>query len=357
MPSGDCGGGFLSITQSLPRFSPVLDFQRGPKPRNYLSRREQGRLLFLVLLLGLVVIAAIEARNPDYYRWMWGPGGQNDDTLMVIGGPPESQKDDTPGTSVAPGPAKTDEATPSRYFPGVDPAYLEGLRDHRLVGSRDWDPLLHFFDVLRNNDEPVLRQASSGPVGFLQLCKQSEEYRGELITTKGKIRGVQAKITPRTDYGPRDYYQTWLTPDDHPSDLIMVWCLYLPEDFPQGMEIREEVEVTGFYYRMVAYPATDRNLRSAPLLLARTVHWRKRPPATDAPARGPASLSSLLLIIGGSAAFAALVTLWVYRRTRGRGPSRLEMLTTRGTAGDAQTPADLGAALDQLGKSEETRKP
>ena len=51
----------------------MSQFQRSKPPRNYLSRREQWRLLGLVLALGLVVILMGEARDPDNYPWFKPP--------------------------------------------------------------------------------------------------------------------------------------------------------------------------------------------------------------------------------------------------------------------------------------------
>ncbi|MBN2216992.1 MAG: hypothetical protein JW719_06420, partial [Pirellulales bacterium] len=40
------------------------------KPRDYFSRREQWRLLLLVMSLGLVFIFMNEARKPERWRWL-----------------------------------------------------------------------------------------------------------------------------------------------------------------------------------------------------------------------------------------------------------------------------------------------
>ena len=61
----------------------MLDFQRGPKPRNFLSRREQRRLLFLVLTLGLVLFLVFEARKPKYYQWIVAPDRGGEDPPAV----------------------------------------------------------------------------------------------------------------------------------------------------------------------------------------------------------------------------------------------------------------------------------
>lgn len=306
----------------------MLDFQRGPRPRSFLSRGEQWRLLLLVLALGLVVIFALEARNPQYYRWLL----------------PETERG---GGRSAPG--EREEATSSRYFPGVDPGYLSSVSDNKPLWPSEWDAWLHLFDVLERSDEATLERASLGRVTFVQLLDQSKEYRGELVTTGGIIRRAHPAKTPKNDYGLVDYYQTWLWPSDRPNEPIAVWCLHLPEGFPLGMEIAEEAEVTGFCFKLWAYKAADGSVLRAPMLLARSIRWRKRPQLARTPPKGPLAL---LLMITGCAAFALVMSVYVYCRTRSRGPSRVESLLQAATLQDAPAPADVAAALEQLARSE-----
>jgi hypothetical protein len=349
----------VAIVFSSSRLLPVLEFDRGPRPRNFLSRREQWRLLFLVLMLGVVVILALEARKPEHYQWLLalderGGGSAEggvapDDRPIDTRVPPERESQEIPGTFLSPAPPKPDEATPSRRFPGVRPSLLRSVRDDRLLGPSEWDAWMHLFQVLEESDEAALAEASTGPVSFVQLFEQSSEYRGELVTTRGTIRRAHRTKTPRNDYGLSEYYDTWLQPADHPTDPIVVWCLHLPEGFPTGMEVAEEVEVTGFFFKLLAYKAADGKILRAPLLLARTLHWRKPPEEAKTPPRGP---WPLVLMIAGAALFALLATRYVYSRTGKGETSRLESLVRKGMSRDLENESDVGAALERLTDSE-----
>ena len=340
----------------------MLDFQQGPKPRNYLSRREQWRLLVLVLMLGLVVIVALEARKPEHYQWLLGDvetqvGPSADGQRSAANRPVDTrvladdQPPEIPGTFISPAPVKPEATATSRFFPGVQPELLSSIRDNRPLGPSEWDAWLHLFDVLDNNEEASLRSASTGRVSLVQLFEQSKEYRGELVTSSGILRRAHSAKTPRNDYGLTDYYQIWLWPDDHPNDPITVWCLDLPEGFPTGMEIAEEAEVTGFYFKLWAYKAADGKVLRAPMLLAKTIHWRNKVEAADSSSQGPLPLA---LIIAGAAVFAVLATMYVYYRSRGPEPSQAESLLRRGTLRDVKTSADVSASLQQLADSEDT---
>ena len=306
----------------------MLDFQQGRKPRNFLSRREQWRLLLLVLTLGLIVILMFEARKPEHYSWFCAAG--EDGAGGGTTGKPSSDSRPTdprlqspspdeglPGMSVSPSLVKSAEAAPSRYFPGVKPSYLETIQDNRPFRRAEWDAWLHLLDILGRTDEATLTIASTGPVSFVQLFQQSEEYRGELVTTRGTIRRAHRLKAPKNEYGIDDYYQTWLQPADHPEDPMVVYCLHLPNGFPTGMDVSADVAITGFYFKLSVYKAQDA-VRRAPMLLSRTVHWQKKPEVVKKPDQG--SLFTLLMI-AGSAAFAVLATAYVYYRTRGAGAS------------------------------------
>jgi hypothetical protein len=86
----------------------------------------------------------------------------------------------------------------------------------------------------------------------------------------------------------------------------------LPDGFPRGMEIAEEAEITGFYFKRWAYKAVD-SMRTAPTLAARTVRWQK---ASEAPTAARMDAGSWLLVTGVAVVFCLLVSVYVYTRTR-----------------------------------------
>ncbi|MHB1035609.1 MAG: hypothetical protein ACYC35_03005 [Pirellulales bacterium] len=291
---------------------PVFNFRQNTKPRNYLGRREQWRLLVLVMSVGLVALLMLKARDPR--NWQWIAGGKDDraaaktniDTRLHPASP-----DEPPGMLVSPIPLPTEPDAHSRYFPGVQPDQLKAVRDDTFFRPQETDACFQLLGLLAKTDESALGKASTGPVTFAQLYQQPREYRGELVTTRGILRRAQPGAAVKNRYGVSRYYDAWLFPADNPASPIEVYCLELPPGFPTGKTIAEEVEVTGFFFKRLAYNAPD-GLRTAPLLLAKTVAWR-RPPAVEETSPG---LVDLFIVIAAAAIIAAAVVLFVYRRGR-----------------------------------------
>jgi hypothetical protein len=305
----------------------VVDFRQTPQPRNYFSRREQWRLLLLVISLGLVVLLMSMARDPRNWAWFFASdrGGKGPSSISAStgeapeGGPIQQgpPKAGTSGTAVSPAPGKTGGEAAGGYFPGVNPTYFGAIRDDMVFRPQERDAWFNLFEVLRKADEASLRRASTGRVTFGQLLRQSEQDRGRLVTIGGTIRRTTLRQAPQNDDQVDQYYQTVFQPADNRSELMFVYCLYLPQGFPSGMNVSADVEVTGFYFKRWAYAAQDA-VRSAPVLLARTVEWH-RPTAGATKPLGDAA--STLISIAAALCLSLLAVGYVYARTR-RGPPR-----------------------------------
>ncbi|MHC4179567.1 MAG: hypothetical protein ACYSWU_18810 [Planctomycetota bacterium] len=298
----------------------VVEVRQNPRRRDYLARREQWRLLLLVMSLGLVVLLMSEARDAKNWAWLFGSGeGGNGSPSTLV------RTDDAPAGHRLPQRAPRED-TPGGFFPGVEPAYLDQVRDDTIdrdqeqeagvFRDQEQDAWFHLFEILNTTDEARLRQRSIGPIAYGQLFRQSQQYRGRLATVRGTIRRTSLPRVADNDYHIDRYYQTVLQPADSPSELMFVYCLHLPEGFPQGLKVSADVEVTGFYFKRWAYPAQDK-VRIAPVLLARTVRWSKRPPAVG---QRPVGVGAVLTWTAVALGATLLVVVYVYRRTRRTQP-------------------------------------
>lgn len=330
----------------------MVNFQQTPKPRNYLSRGEQRRLLWLVMGLGLVVLLMIEAGKPEHWPWFATLGESEADPPAESPTPsqetidtrtrPPSSGNRIPGTfhSPAPPPEQAEEDATGRYFPGIKPQYLQWVRDDKLYRpeqeNKAWFNLLA---VLKNTEQAKLDKASTGRRTFAQLFKQSREYRGELVT----IRGIVRRANPWEPMRENEQvvwrtYRVWLFPDDCPSSPMIVYCLELPEGFPTGMEIQQRAEITAFHFKRVVYNARD-SFRRAPMLAARTLSWQKPPPpaVVQQPSHG---LGTLFAVITVAALLSLAVTVYVYKQTRPARAAEPEDPPTFDVLQEAEYPSD-----------------
>ncbi len=192
------------------------------------------------------------------------------------------------------------------YFPGVRPEMFKSIRDDSFSSQAEQSVALPLLNILNRTDPARLREASLGHVAYAQLFRQPEHYRGRLVTVSGTVRRVNPIELYPNEYGLREYYEVWLFPVDNPSTPIVIYCLYLPEGFPTGMTLAQEAEATGFFLKRWAYAAKD-GFRSAPMMLARSLEWHKRPVV----ARAPAVDTLWITVVVAGSALTALAAAWL----------------------------------------------
>ncbi|NLE37692.1 MAG: hypothetical protein GX621_06665 [Pirellulaceae bacterium] len=296
----------------------MVDLRKN-EPRDYFSRREQGRLLLLVMSLGLIVFLMNEVRKPEHWHWLLpekrdvleedaAPKPKIDPRDEPIQPPSASERKTDPSDTDEP---TSDAADSTGFFPGVNPLLLETIRDKERFRSEEQEAWFHFFHILKTADPAKVQSASIGRVARIQLLEQSKAYRGELITVRGTIRRAHRLAAPENEFGTAGYYQLWVWPDESPDWPIVVYCLDLPDGFPTGMSVAEEATLTGFYFKRWLCK-TRGGLDLIPVVLAGRVEWRKPTSFLDVQL-GPWAAATIVV---GAALAAVLVVSYVYRRTR-----------------------------------------
>ncbi len=249
------------------------------------------------------------------------------------------------------------------------PELMETLAAIERTSIHDDTPMLRpaerdvwFFELGRL----VPPAATTGePVNYLQLHRQPAEHRGKLVKIAGTVR--QAYRTPASPnhLGITEYCVFVINPDGGPNSPIFVYALEAPPGFPrlgtssgdaQG-KMREEVEVTGVFFKRCAYAAQG-GTYTAPLLLAHTPKWRPVAPTAgidESPGLayklGGAVLATLLLAI--------CLTAVLWKRSSSARPSATD-LSSSNLAALANLPSNRTAAdhlrqLEQSGPNEGTR--
>ncbi|MCL4854598.1 MAG: hypothetical protein KJZ78_24825 [Bryobacteraceae bacterium] len=247
----------------------MLDFRRRSRSVNYLQGKQQYKLFGLMICAVLMMLLVSLAADPG--RWDWVFAGQKPeaergkeiftpDTRLAA-----RQADDELGTfiSAPEGIAAEGADKPEAFFPGVRTDYLRTVRDDTIFRKAEGDAWFHLFRLLSKADPKALAKASTGTVSFRQLYQQP--------------RGVSKKAAPKNSYGIDHYYQLAIEPDGERGQLVVAYCLDLPAGFPVGDKVFERATLNGFFFKRWAYAAQDA-VRTAPLVLAKTVDWKPVPP-------------------------------------------------------------------------------
>jgi hypothetical protein len=282
----------------------MLDFQPKTPARNWFARREQRKLLILVVMAAGVLVAVSMASNPKLYTLFTEMGRPKKpaadahvDTRLQ---PATTGRDLREGVFTVAAEAPVDAAPPAgERFPGIQMEYFRSIKDNTVHRPAEAEAWFHVLDIANKTSQETLEQGSRGRVTFMQLFRQPDLYRAELVSVAGKVhRVVPQEITTNYVNLTGKYYQIWLQPENsaHP---IVIYALSLPADFPVAMEMSEPAEVTGFFFKIWAYPAKNEP-RTAPILLAKTLRWKEervkqkfdRPtPVAQEPAKKPAAVT------------------------------------------------------------------
>lgn len=277
----------------------MLDFRRHQQGAAMPARREQRRLLGLAGLSALVLILVLQARDAKLWNWIapQPPAGP----LQVGGAADEPANENGP------------RAERPVLFPGVQPEYLSQVRDNTVFRAAESDAWFHLLKILNDTDATELQKASLGRVGYLQLDQQTDEYRGRLVTLAGTIRKVKRMDAPENAFGIEHYYQLWLQPEARSPQLVVIYSLNVPDDFPPGDELDETATLTGFFFKRWVYQSAG-GIVTAPLVLAKAFQWQPKP--VEAPAPTPAIGEQIMLAIGTATVLALLTVSYVFVRNR-----------------------------------------
>lgn len=269
-----------------------------PGPRNYLSRTEHRRLFWRFMPPAIVLFLALSWIERAWLRPAAPPGPAQVDTRLA-GAHLERTVDDAVVIEAEPEPflADADEL-------GASASSLADVRDDTVFRPGDEAAWFQIWMTLRSTDLDALERSEARPVSFIELFGQPKSFRGRLVRFKGTVHRLQKVEAPANDYDIAGYWQAWVEPADGPASPIVVYFLRLPAGMPQGMRVREPVEVVGYFFKRWAYEASD-TVRTAPLVMALEPIWK---PLTPPPAGGTA-IGGYALLTMAALVFATLLAM------------------------------------------------
>ncbi len=302
------------------------------KPPHYLSRSVQLRLLLMVGSCMFVLLIASEAAKPHRWQWMFrqhpGTDSTVDNRLPIT--PPANQPPDAvtirrlaksaPHSSEGQG----EGAGPRSQLEGISRDRFQVITDDSTFRSQESEL---WYDILaRLRDRPETSPSAATRVSFTQLYRQPDSYRGRFVSVSGIVRRAHRVTAARNTAQIDSYWQCWLFPTGA-ANPIVVDSLSMPEGFPQGMQIHQQVTFTGIFFKRWAYPSLD-GMRSTPLILAASGDWHQSAEITRVDSGSPTSPWSWSILIILAAAMSALFIGWVRHRSMQFGNSADDALSS-----------------------------
>jgi len=111
---------------------------------------------------------------------------------------------------------------------------------------------------------------------FVDLFTHPEEYQGRLVTLHGVLRKLTKFEVGKNAFDLDDAYEGWVyTADSQSLPAVVVFTTKDERLLAQG-DLQEEVQFTGYMFKMYGYDAGD-TTRKSPLILAGEVEWMRHP--------------------------------------------------------------------------------
>ena len=111
---------------------------------------------------------------------------------------------------------------------------------------------------------------------FVDLFTHSEFYRGRPVTLHGVMRKLTKFELGQNSVGLDQAYEGWVYTKDSQKNPAVVVFTSKDDRLPVSGDIQEEVEFTGYFFKMYGYDAQDIT-RKAPMILAGEVRWTPHP--------------------------------------------------------------------------------
>jgi hypothetical protein len=194
----------------------------------------------------------------------------------------------------------------------LDELASAAIRDDMVFRAEEQTAWFRSFEKLLALSDRELSRQSLGNVGFVQLFRQTNEYRGQLVTISGTAELAYRVAAPQNDLAIDRYYVFWLRPGDGSDSPMVVYALELPEGFPavgsDHTTLSEELTCTGTFFKRWAYASHD-GIRTAPMILVKRPAWQPTPSTFSV--KRP-SFANTMAVVLGLAVLAIAIARWVY---------------------------------------------
>ena len=164
----------------------------------------------------------------------------------------------------------------------LPPELLAEIKDQSVGLRASESPALEaMIRQLQQIPPKVLNTAAKNDLSFAELDNDPERYRGELVQLSGQMRRLTEFPLTLTSGQKLPIWEGWMfTESGGPKHPYRLFVLEKPDQFPTGEEIRQQVRVTGYFFKRCGY-LTAHGLSFAPMLIVQKIRWT--PPTVLAP--------------------------------------------------------------------------
>jgi hypothetical protein len=135
-------------------------------------------------------------------------------------------------------------------------------------------PWFHIFALLNVTPLAILQKASVGPVLPEMLNDNPEEYRGKVVTVRGRLVRCRKVPCGPNEIGMRAYYEVWMVPKKNAKQPINICAIEVCRPLRDEAAKGKPVEATGIFFKRRAF-AKESKVVQTPVVLAKQLRQIK----------------------------------------------------------------------------------
>lgn len=238
-------------------------------------------MFMMVLLLGGVIIAYQQVKNPDNWHWFSAlSGGDQQEPqpelreldFRVRPDPrppsPDELRVELAAADESDIPEVIEEGSASLDIPAD---VLRPIEDNRLGALRREQPAIQYvLERVRATSQQELNEAAESDVAFTVLMVMPDDYRGRLVNLRGVLRqyGPLQGLELGDDAAP--VFEAWILTRDGGNNPVRVLLTEPVPGLEPGKQLSAEVEVAAYFFKRYGYVTQDGD-HVAPMLIGRSL--------------------------------------------------------------------------------------
>lgn len=288
------------------------------------------RILSMLLLLAVLYMLIVRARDPNTWRWL--AADTSPDAVADAPADPHSQPEaaanrpDQPDPELVPkGP--TDEDPEERAAIHDE---FQAITDKTLqIQEEEMFAYKRVVQWVVNQPISLMRRRARKDLTFNDFMLSPDKHRGALVELVLDAKMVRATEYRATDGS--DLYEIWGVTTDSGAWLYAAIVVGLPEGMPTATRINERVRFVGYFFKLQGYHEANAKPHApplaAPMLIGRVI-WIQTP----SPPREHWEAWWTVLAVAGFVLVIGLQLLWLVVRPKRRRPGVRPVLHARPAA-------------------------